>query len=40
MQLIDFIVNEWQYDDSIKNISPNIFYATAGTKYYKLQGLV
>ena len=36
MQLIDFIVNQWQYDDRIKNTNPNIFYATAGTKCYNL----
>ena len=23
MQLIDFIVNQWQYDDRIKNTNPN-----------------
>ena len=32
MQLIDFIVNQWQYDDRIKNTNPNMFYAIAGTK--------
>ena len=36
MQLIDFIVNQWQYDDRIKNTNPNIFYATARTKCYNL----
>ena len=36
MQFIDFIVNEWQYDDKIKNTNPNIIYATAGTKCYNL----
>ena len=36
MQLIDFIVNQWQYDDRVKNTNPNIFYATAGTKCYNL----
>ena len=36
MQLIDFIVNQWQYDDRIKKTNPNIFYTTAGTKCYNL----
>ena len=36
MQLLNFIVNQWQYDDRIKNTNPNIFYATAGTKCYNL----
>ena len=33
---MNFIVNQWQYDDRIKNTNPNIFYATAGTKCYNL----
>ena len=36
MQLNDFIVNQWQYDNRIKNTNLNIFYATAGTKCYNL----
>ena len=36
MQLIDFIVNQWQYDERIKKMDPNIFYATAGSKCYNL----
>ena len=35
MQLTDFIVNQWQYDDRNKT-NPNIFYATAGAKSYNL----
>ena len=30
MQLIDFIVNRWQYDERILKMDPNIFYATTG----------
>ena len=36
MQLIDFIVNQWQYDERIKKIVPNKFYETTGSKYYNL----
>ena len=36
MQLNDFIVNQWQYDNRIKNTNLNIFYATAGMKCYNL----
>ena len=36
MQLIDFIVNQWEYDDRNKNTNPDISYVTAGTKCYNL----
>ena len=36
MQLIDFIVNQWQYNDRNKSTNPNIFYATAGAKCFNL----
>ena len=36
MQLIDFIVNQWEYDDRNKNTNPDISYATAGTECYNL----
>ena len=36
IQLIDFVVNQYQYDDRIKNTIPSIFYVTAGTKCYNL----
>ena len=36
MQLIDFIVNQYEYDDRNKNTTPDISYATAGTKCYNL----
>ena len=32
MQLTDFVVNQHQYDDRIKNTNPSIFYVTVGTK--------
>ena len=36
MQIVDFIVNQWQYDERIKKMETNIFYATAGSKCYNL----
>ena len=36
MQLIDFIVNQWQYDERIKKMDLNTFYATTGSKCYNL----
>ena len=36
MELIEFIVNQWQYNGRIRNTNPNTFYTTAGTKCYNL----